>query len=135
MVKKVDEVSRLSGVSKRTLQYYDDEGILPAKRSEENYRLYDDASIERLWEILWYKELGFNLSEIKDIFITPQPERSRLFEEKIKEIEENIHVLEHQRNFIQQIALHGMIPEKKEANNHTYKEQIREIKEKKEREL
>ena len=40
--KKIEEVSKLSGVSKRTLQYYDDEGILPVKRSKNNYRLYDD---------------------------------------------------------------------------------------------
>ena len=37
MFKKIDEVSKLSGVSKRTLQYYDDEGILPVKRSKNNY--------------------------------------------------------------------------------------------------
>ena len=42
MVRKVEEVSRLSGISKRTLQYYDDEGLLRAKRSKENYRLYDE---------------------------------------------------------------------------------------------
>ena len=55
MVRKVEEVSRLSGVSKRTLQYYDDEGILPAKRSKENNRLYDELAMEKLWEILLYK--------------------------------------------------------------------------------
>lgn len=47
-MKRVEEVCLLSGVSRRTLQYYDDEGILPVKRSEENYRLYDEAALERL---------------------------------------------------------------------------------------
>lgn len=61
MFKKIEEVSKLSGVSKRTLQYYDDEGILPVKRSKNNYRLYDDETMERLWKILWYKEMGFDL--------------------------------------------------------------------------
>lgn len=46
MFKKIDEVSKLSGVSKRTLQYYDDEGILPVKRSKNNYRLM----MMRLWK-------------------------------------------------------------------------------------
>lgn len=64
MWKKIDEVSKLSGVSKRTLQYYDDEGILPVKRSKNNYRLYDDDTMEKLWEILWYKEMGFDLKKI-----------------------------------------------------------------------
>lgn len=63
--KKIEEVSKLSGVSKRTLQYYDDEGILPVKRSKNNYRLYDDETMERLWKTLWYKEMGFDLREIK----------------------------------------------------------------------
>lgn len=54
-MKKVNEVSRLAGVSKRTLQFYDDEGLLPAQRSKDNYRLYDDATLERLWEILVYR--------------------------------------------------------------------------------
>ena len=63
--KKIEEVSKLSGVSKRTLQYYDDEGILPVKRSKNNYRLYDDETMERLWKILWYKEMGFDLKKIK----------------------------------------------------------------------
>ena len=43
-MKKVNEVSQLAGVSKRTLQFYDDEELLPAERSEGNYRLYDDAA-------------------------------------------------------------------------------------------
>ena len=46
-MKKVNEVSRLAGVSKRTLQFYDDEGLLPAQRSKDNYRLYDDAALDR----------------------------------------------------------------------------------------
>lgn len=57
--KKIEKVSKLSGVSKRTLQYYDDEGILSVKRSKNNYRLYDDETMERLWKILWYKEMRF----------------------------------------------------------------------------
>lgn len=89
-MKRVEEVCRLSGVSRRTLQYYDDEGILPAKRSEENYRLYDEAAMERLWEILWYKEMGFKLKEIKEIFAVPQKERSNYLKQKIQSIEGKI---------------------------------------------
>ena len=66
-MKKVNEVSRLAGVSKRTLQFYDDEGLLPAQRSKDNYRLYDDAALERLWEILVYRAMGLDLKEIKDL--------------------------------------------------------------------
>ena len=62
-MKRIEEVCRLSGVSRRTLQYYDNEGILSVKRSEENYRLYDETAMARLWEILWYKEMGVELTE------------------------------------------------------------------------
>lgn len=44
----VKEASRLTGISIRTLQYYDKLGLLPAMRTESGYRLYDDAALERL---------------------------------------------------------------------------------------
>lgn len=103
MVRKVEEVSRLSGISKRTLQYYDDEGILPAKRSKENYRLYDEVAMEKLWEILWYKEMGVQLSEIKEILVMPKKEREEYFEQKVKSIGEKIQDLEEQRKFVRHI--------------------------------
>ena len=43
----VKEASRLTGISIRTLQYYDKLGLLPAMRTESGYRLYDDAALER----------------------------------------------------------------------------------------
>ena len=49
----VNEVSKLAGVSIRTLQYYDSIGLLkPAEYTESGYRLYDDAAMERLQQIL-----------------------------------------------------------------------------------
>ena len=112
MVRKVEEVSRLSGISKRTLQYYDDEGILPAKRSKENYRLYDEVAMEKLWEILWYKEMGVQLSEIKEILVMPKKEREEYFEQKVKSIGEKIQDLEEQRKFVRHIEKYGKeIPE------------------------
>lgn len=130
MVKKVEEVSRLSGVSKRTLQYYDDEGILPAKRSKEKYRLYDEKALERLWIILCYKEMGFELSEIKDILSDSGNGEGRSFKQRIKMIGEKIQVLEEQRKFLRYVEKHGLnaILEKREENDKTYKEQIEKIK-------
>ena len=128
-MRKVEEVSRLSGISKRTLQYYDDEGILPAKRSKENYRLYDEVAMEKLWEILWYKEMGFQLSEIKEILVMPKKEREEYFEQKVKSIGEKIQDLEEQRKFVRHIEKYGTVPE---TNNrvgeiYSYKEQIKYI--------
>ena len=64
----VHEVSSLTGVSIRTLQYYDSIDLLkPAEYTESGYRLYDEESLERLQTILLFKELEFPLKDIKKI--------------------------------------------------------------------
>lgn len=66
----VNEMSKLTGVSIRTLQYYDTIGLLkPVGYTESGYRLYDDTSLERLQQILLFKELEFPLKEIKRIIM------------------------------------------------------------------
>ena len=68
----VGEVSRLSGVSVRTLHHYDDIGLLPAGgRTESGYRLYSDTDLQRLKRILFYRELDFGLDEIARILADP----------------------------------------------------------------
>ena len=121
--KKIEEVSKLSGVSKRTLQYYD-EGILPVKRSKNNYRLYDDETMERLWEVLWYKEMGFDLKEIKQILDGVKQET--VIEEKVNKINQTISILEDQKKVIEYVQRYS-IPVKSEENNQTYKDQIKQI--------
>lgn len=126
--KKIEEVSKLSGVSKRTLQYYDDEGILPVKRSKNNYRLYDDETMERLWKILWYKEMGLDLKEIK--LILEGMKQETVIEEKVNKINYTIRVLEEQKKVIEYIQRYS-IPVKSEENNQTYKDQIKQIRKEK----
>ena len=61
----VHEVARLTGVTSRTLHYYDEIGLLkPARVTEAGYRLYDDAALSRLQNILLFRELQFPLKEI-----------------------------------------------------------------------
>lgn len=126
--KKIEEVSKLSGVSKRTLQYYDDEGILPVKRSKNNYRLYDDETMERLWKILWYKEMGLDLKKIK--LILEGMKQETVIEEKVNKINNTIRVLEEQKKVIEYIQRYS-IPVKSEENNQTYKNQIKQIRKEK----
>ena len=67
-MKTVKEVSRITGVSVRTLHHYDAIGLLrPTQVTESGYRLYDDAALQRLQTILFFRELEFPLQEIKDI--------------------------------------------------------------------
>ncbi|GLC82717.1 MerR family transcriptional regulator [Lacrimispora brassicae] len=78
-MKSVNEVSKLSGVSRRTLQYYDEIGLLPPSAVKESgYRQYDDESLRRLWSILFYKELGISLDEIRLLLETPKEMKKEL---------------------------------------------------------
>ena len=120
-MKKVNEVSRLAGVSKRTLQFYDDEGLLPAKRSKDNYRLYDDSTLECLWQILVYREMGLDLKE---------REKTRFLDEKIRDIEQQVASLNGQMEFMTYVQEHGMlpVPSEKSAEERTYVECISALK-------
>lgn len=69
---KVGEVARMSAVSVRTLHHYDEIGLLvPSGRTEAGYRLYSPADLERLAQILFYRELEFGLEEIASILADP----------------------------------------------------------------
>lgn len=71
-MRTVNEVSLLTGVSIRTLQYYDKIGLLhPTGHTESGYRLYDDSALEVLQQILLFRELAFPLKEIKEIISSP----------------------------------------------------------------
>ena len=81
----VNEVSRLTGGTIRTLQYYDKIGLLkPAEYTESGYRLYDDTALERLQQILLFRELEFPLKEIKEIMKSSDFDRKKALKQQIK---------------------------------------------------
>jgi DNA-binding transcriptional MerR regulator len=81
----VNEVSKLTGVTIRTLQYYDRIGLLrPAKYTESGYRLYDDTALERLQQILLFRELEFPLKEIKAILDSSDFDRKKALKQQIE---------------------------------------------------
>lgn len=66
-ISTVGELSRLSGATIRTIQYYDKINLLEAKRDEKkNIRYYSNTDLMTLQQILFYKRLGFSLKEIKN---------------------------------------------------------------------
>jgi len=78
----IGALSRLSGVSVRALRHYDRIGLLhPGEVAESGYRYYGDAEVERLWQILFYRELDFPLKEIADILSAPDFDRVRALQE------------------------------------------------------
>ena len=81
----VNEMSKLTGVSIRTLQYYDTIGLLPpTEYTEAGYRLYDDTAMERLQQILLFRELEFPLKEIRRIIDSPDFNRNKALEQQMK---------------------------------------------------
>ena len=81
----VNEVSKLTGVSIRTLHYYDEMGLLhPAVTTDSGYRMYDDTNLERLQDILLFRELEFPLKEIKRIIDSPDFDRKQALEQQIE---------------------------------------------------
>ena len=67
-MKSISQVAKLTGISVRTLQYYDEIGLLkPSKLTSAGYRMYDDDALQTLQQVLFFRELGFSLKEIKQI--------------------------------------------------------------------
>ena len=100
-MKTVKEVSRITGVSIRTLHHYDAIGLLrPAQVTESGYRLYDDAALQRLQTILFFRELEFPLQEIKDILDTPN------FDPR-EALADQIHLLELRKQHLENLIAHA----------------------------
>ena len=82
----IKEFAKLCGVSVRTLHYYDEIGLLkPAFVDEQNgYRFYDEKSLERIQEILFYRELDFPLKSISEILSSPDYDKQKALKEQRK---------------------------------------------------
>ena len=77
------QVSELTGISTRTLQYYDEINLLkPSALTPSGYRLYNDEALQELQQILFFKELGFKLKEIKEILRKPEFDRIKSFKKQ-----------------------------------------------------
>ncbi len=73
----VGEVASLSGLTVRTLHHYDEIGlVVPAGRTEAGYRLYGSDEVDRLQEVLFFRELGFGLDAIREIVSRPEYDRT-----------------------------------------------------------
>ena len=86
MKMQTGEFAKLVSVSVRTLHYYDEIGLLkPAFVDEQNgYRFYDEISLERMQEILFYRELDFELKSIAEILSSPDYDKQKALAEQRK---------------------------------------------------
>ena len=80
-MRTVKEISDVTGISVRTLHYYDEIGLLkPTEKSEAGYRLYDDKALETLQQILFFREFDIPLKEIKAVMNDPALERNQILQ-------------------------------------------------------
>ena len=105
----VQQVSKLTGVSVRTLHYYDQIGLLqPAQILENGYREYQEEQLERLQQILLFRELEFPLKEIKEILGRKDFDRSKALEHQIQLLTLKKEHLENLIDFARGIKLIGV---------------------------
>jgi len=78
---KINEVAKLTGISVRTLHYYDGIGLLhPGEVTQAGYRLYDEKDLECLQQILFFRELNFALKDIKELINNPAFDKHKALE-------------------------------------------------------
>lgn len=78
-MKTVSMVAKIANISRRTLHYYDEIGLLvPHATSSSGYRLYSNRDLERLQQIMFFKEMGFSLNEIKEILTRPHLDHKQI---------------------------------------------------------
>lgn len=77
----VKEIAELTGISARTLHYYDEIGLfVPTSKSEAGYRLYDDKALETLQQILFFREFDIPLKEIKAVMENPNLDTNQILQ-------------------------------------------------------
>ena len=121
----------MSGITRRTLQYYDDEGILPVSRTKENYRLYDENALRKLWEILIYREIGLSIEQIRQILETDRKAQAKILEKQIHSTSESSTMLAEKIRFAEKVMEHGMPAfddEELKKTGMTYLEYIHQLK-------
>ncbi len=137
----VQKLGKLAGVSTRTLRYYDEIGILkPARVNSSGYRIYGQAEVDRLQQILFYRELGVSLENIKNIVTAHsfdatnalKEHREKLLAKRdqldmlIANLDKTIAVKEGRRTMTNEEKFEGFKRKMIEENEEKYGEEIRE---------
>ncbi|MEM7553843.1 MAG: MerR family transcriptional regulator [Cyanobacteria bacterium P01_A01_bin.84] len=105
---KVGELAKLTGISVRTLHYYDEIGLLsPSKRTDADYRLYSDTDIVRLQQIMSLRQLGFSLGEIRECLQNLNFSLHRTIELHITRLREQIDLSHKLLNRLETINSHS----------------------------
>lgn len=137
----IQKMARLAGISTRTLRYYDEIGLLkPARVNAAGYRIYGLKEVNLLQQVLFYRELDFNLEEIKHIIYSPQfdheaalhdhhqklLERREQLNQLIRNVEQTILQVKGEKSMTDQEKFEGFKKEIMEKNERAYGDEVRE---------
>ena len=137
----VQKLGQLAGISTRTLRYYDEIGLLkPARINSSGYRIYGSTEVDRLQQILFYRELGVNLDSIKEIMTSEtfdgatalKEHREKLLEKKaqldllIENVDKSIQLTERKINMTDKEKFEGFKQKLIDDNEKKYGKEIRE---------
>jgi len=137
----VQKLGNLAGISTRTLRYYDEIGILkPARINSSGYRIYGQIEVNRLQQILFYRELGISLDQIKEIVTSPsfnganalREHREKLLDKRkqldslISNVEKSIELTEGRITMSDKEKFEGFKQKLIDDNEEKYGEEIRE---------
>ncbi|MBW5448878.1 MerR family transcriptional regulator [Cohnella sp. CFH 77786] len=137
----VKKLGQLAGISTRTLRYYDEIGILkPARINSSGYRIYGQKEVDRLQQILFYRELGVSLENIAEIVTAPsfdgakalREHHARLLDKRkqlnelIANVEKTIAVAEGRMTMTDKEKFEGFKAKQLEENEKKYGKEIRE---------
>lgn len=137
----IQELANLSGVSTRTLRYYDEIGLLkPARTNEAGYRFYSQVEVDMLQQILFYRALDMKLSTIQDIIQAPNfqhfealkahqvalQKRKKQLEEILQTVEKTIQSIEEERPMSNEEKFKGFKEKLIADNEKQYGQEIRE---------
>ena len=84
----INKLAKLAKITSRTLRHYEEEGLIKPARKSNGYRIYGQDEVNRLQDILFYRELGIPISEIKRILEEPNYDREEVLNEHLKELTE-----------------------------------------------
>ena len=137
----IKKLGELAGVSTRTLRYYDEIGLLkPARTNSSGYRIYGQLEVDKLQQILFYKELGLELERIMEILHDPsfdaksalEEHRAKLLEKRtqldllIANVEKTIGVKEGRLKMADKEKFEGFKKKMIDQNEHAYGKEIRQ---------
>lgn len=102
---KINEVATKYKITKRTLRYYEEVGLIKSKRDEfSNYRYYNDSDLKRIEQILLLRELNFKLSEVKEILLSNDYDSIKnILVRRLNEIREDIKDLNYFEKVVESI--------------------------------